>query len=592
MSSLFIYSGSVSAEIFDSYYDKRNKRKVIKYNAQDNFSVLEIHRALAKNARVYRNLHLAVYVWDCQEKVDREYLLDFLYPRSKRRDVRACESNIKAIRKNLKDMLTLARRHKSFKSRLDGLKSIVTTTTNRIIQDQTTHSNIQEMKRDPGLYNLENSMPVWYDLSEKTKEFLTQLKIKFSKDSVEEQENPKIEELIGDIHIQIKELRKNNDLETKNNQQAVLFFQGIIDSLGEIKSKMSEEERDWGVELKAFFKNYKEFSIEEREIPVHNLAMQIEKYSSTQKLRNFVNRWTENIQSFLLNESKDITVLNMNEKDSSTQALEKILNSIRDLRDFTDFLDSQFFEFVDLFIPAVLPDHKVVDVFNLPEDDQNRLILEVREFVQNGHIPVYASEWFDKKYISYNSERVNTFLDYADSIQDYLVTLEEQIRSQYKEKILRTFMGEVIESIQLGSAMNPSVQVLLNKMLDELSVTLFFNSEEERELLNQVKQVSDLFFNLRDAVDNKYYGSPFYVITEYIKSKHSELSLKAHTLNIRITEDREDISKAQTNIVKAKDRLFKLWKMDKIWLPALVTVPGFNLSYTLYYYGRSLNKED
>ena len=550
------YSSYTFTEVLNIYRDKNSNKLVIRYNAQDNFSIQEIHRRLVENAAPHRNLHLNVYVWDCQRKVDKEYFLDFLYRRSKKKDVKQCESRINSIEYSLRRMIRLSQRHRQWKHRLDRLNNRINTHREQLIQDRTTYMHLKQMQEVIDIKNLENSIPAWRNLSKETKDFLVRLKVGFS---AQQEDRLQMDKVINNIEFQIKNIHNSSDLESEVGQQAITFFQNVISSLKKIESRKDQTKIEFEDKLSSFFKNYEITSLEEQEKFVQDLVVFIEEYTETTEVNHFINTWEKTVLSSLSQEAKDITLLNMSEKDRLTQALQQLLTSVRHLRKLTSLLDLQFLEFTGLFIPKIIFPEGGKDIFDLSEEQKHQFIEISRQAVHSGHIPIYISEWFKDYYVSYNYERVNTFLDYAESVQKYLQTMKEQINSQYKKRSIQTFINEITQSVSSVNGV-PSVQNLINSMLEELHIIASLHQRVERDLLESINKVSDLFSNLSDAVDNKYYGSPFYVLIEYIKSRNEEAAKKSYTLHEQIVDTDNEITEASKEIVAIHTRISKEWQ--------------------------------
>ena len=468
---VFIYSGCVSAELLGIHHN--TNRLVIRYNAQDQFSVPEIHRILIENAH-HQNLHVDVYVWDCQEKVDREYYLDIFYRKSKRRDVKQCKSRISSINQRLRNIVRLAQRHRQWKSRLDRLNQNVAVGSRLLTQDRTAYRHLMEMEEATDIRDLEASIPTWRNLSKETKNFLRKLKIQFSS---AQEGNLKMNDVIGSIESQIEDVHKNGQSESKAGRQAVAFFQGIIILLKEIESMKDQTERKTEEKLSSFFKNHKITASEKQEQSVQDLAILIEAYTGTAEINRFINDWGETIFSFLSNEIQDITLLNSNEKDRLVQALQQILHSMNQLRNLTGLLDLQFLEFTGLFIPQVIFPEEGRDISDLSEEEKLLFTQTSRQAVYDGHIPIYVSKWFKDYYISHNYERVNTFLSYAESVQKYLQAIKDQLQSQYKEKSIKAFIDTIEQSLS-SVQVTPSLQTLISDMLGDLAAIISFQVGE------------------------------------------------------------------------------------------------------------------
>ena len=589
-SFLLIYPLDVFAEIFGSHYTKN--KLVILYDAQDTFSVSEIHREIG-NRSSYRNLHLVAYVWDCEQKIDDEYTWwgDIWYPRTQEREIEECESNIRSIQDELRKLQRLSERHRRIRPLLHNLKERRQGNNEVIIRKTAEYNQIKRQQEDTDVQSLQASIPYLHQLEEETKDFLLKLRLNFSG---AQGENLKIDELIEKIQGEINRI-SDQDSENETNEHIILFLQDVINSLISTRSQMSKTEQQMDLDISSFFRNYSIISMEEQEKPVKDLALLIEEYMRTEPLRGFINRWEEKLSSPLLERMKNNTSINIDNDEGLIQSLQNVSRSFHNLRNFTDMLDSQLIQFIDLFIPKIGSGVEENVISNLPEKERIEILQQTRRSIQEGDISVYVSEWFAKYYTSYNYETVSTFLRYEENIQAYLKDMRDRIESQDTQRIMQTFIDEITEGITLTNTVDVLGQSLIdtNSMIEELSLIAVTSVSIVPELINSINEVSELFSKLRDAVENRYYGSPFHVLVEYISSRNTELEKKGRRLQRQITRRRERIPKINERIAKEQRSLLRTWRMGETWLPFLENVPEFYLSYNLYFQGKRLkNKEE
>ena len=564
LSPIFVYPENVFAEVFGHYY--MNGTYVILYDAQTGFSDTEVLGEIRKKAS-YKNLHLVVYVWNCEEKIDREnsWMFTWLFTSQVRKELKQCQKQIDSTANSLyKIHRELFSDHNNIISalvRLNNTKNHY----NQLIS--TSEDDLAYMRRvQDNIEELEQSVPVWRDLKKKTRTALMELKKALSDNQIS---------TLDDLILKIESLKSTN-------KEVAPFFEMLSSSLEDMKLRMSEVESQRILQLSPFVKNYRIISTQEQGDQIRTLGLLVEEYMQAKEFHDVVNLWIQESSLWLKQDMQEektfnpFRVLSNNPQSNIKNPQELFIRTTQEVLDLqgvvNNTLDSNVLSFSHFFISGT--------GFSGNEEESYE-ISEVRELIRSDNIPVYISEWFKSDYKSHSFQSLVVFIDYEKNIQKYLQSLEEYIKSRDKYKSVDAFMKNIRSITQA----HPSLQEFVSQAESQLTPVISVNLEKENELLGYIREVSMYFSDLKNTVENNYYGSPVYVLFEYLNSRSVEISGRHRDIEDRKIQVINNINTLDKQIAEVQKRLLRIWGFRETswkWIPVLERIPKFRVSFNLY----------
>jgi len=196
---------NLSAEIVGSRLDTEDNVLVILYNAQHSLHLLEIVDFIHEKKKTIHKViypHVALFVWDCEKRIDNIY--DFWDSKSrKNRALRECNEDTEKMRAAMYKLQKTVSAHSRIKTRLDQLRQ-------EVQANQSAYANnAADLQYEITVYNNSKRLQTALDFFIKHQNQSWRLLKKF-KEYLSENPNKKIETLISHFQPDLTFIKPDN----------------------------------------------------------------------------------------------------------------------------------------------------------------------------------------------------------------------------------------------------------------------------------------------------------------------------------------------------------------------------------------------